>query len=150
MKMKSIALKSSVVLAAALSAAGAFAQSNAVTANVPFAFSIHNKVLPAGRYYVEGITSGQMPEGILVRNIDHPEYAVLELTSSSSVQPLPTHPAIGDRLVFDNRAGQYFLRGMRSQSNAVIVELPMTKSEKNAESQKEVAQRTQTAVIVGQ
>lgn len=87
--MKNITLKALVVLAGVFSAAGAFAESHTLTANVPFAFSVANKVLPAGHYEVEQVNNQQVPGGVLVRNIDHPEYAVLTLGSDGPWQGEP-------------------------------------------------------------
>ena len=147
--MKSIALKSLVVLAGVFSAAGALAQSNVVIANVPFAFSVENKVLPAGRYEVQQISSQQVPDGILIRNIDRPNYAALALVSEGPSQA-PNQVMTTVRLVFDNYSGQYFLREVRGPVDAVNAKLRVTKSEKSAVRQNEASQPTQTTIIAGQ
>jgi hypothetical protein len=116
--MKSIALKSLVILAGAISAASALAQDNVVTANVPFAFSVQNTVLPAGRYQIEQTIDRQIPDGVIIRNIDNPNHAVLALVSEGPF-PAPSQEIKNVRLVFDKYSGQYFLREVRGPVDAV-------------------------------
>ena len=118
--MKNITLKSLVVLAGVFSAAGALAQGNAVTANVPFAFSVQNKMLPAGHYQVEQIGSQDDPDGILLRNIDHPNYAALAMVAEGPLQA-PNKIITNVRLVFHQYRGHYFLGEVRGPVTASIV-----------------------------
>ena len=150
MKMKTITLKALVIVAGVLSAAGAFAQNHALTANVPFAFSVDNQVLPAGRYEIQTISNEQIPGGVIVRNIDHPRYTVLVLASNGQSQALPNHVITNGRLVFNNYDGKYFLREARGTFNAVNADFPVTKSEKSVQRQKQALLPTQAIVVAGQ
>ncbi|MBV8113978.1 MAG: hypothetical protein JO300_04500 [Silvibacterium sp.] len=128
--MKSIALKSLVILAGAISAASALAQDNMVTANVPFAFNVQNTVLPAGRYQIEQTIDRQVLDGVIIRNIDNPKYAVLALVPEGP--QAPSQEITNARLVFDKSSGQYFLREVRGPVNGVNAKFLVTKTENSA------------------
>ena len=147
--MRNFTLKALILLAGVFSAASAFAQSRVITANVPFAFSVENKVLPAGRYDIKQVGGQQFPSTVLIRNHDHPEYAVLTVTEANLSQ-LPNMKTTNARLVFDNYGGHYFLREVRGPEDVINAQFFVKKSEKAAQRRSEASRRTQTAVNAGQ
>jgi hypothetical protein len=146
--MKNVTLKTLVVLAGVFSAAGVFAQSKVVQADVPFAFSVENKVLPAGHYEISEIDTQMVPMGVLVRNVDHPSYGITALIAMDPSRDLKARS--DSRLVFNNYGGQYFLREVLGPAGTLNAELFVTKSEKNAKHQSEIAgQPVRTTVVAG-
>ncbi|HTD15527.1 MAG TPA: hypothetical protein VK673_10125 [Chthoniobacterales bacterium] len=130
--MKNITLKALIVLAGVLSAAGAFAQEKIIESNVPFAFSVGNKVLPAGRYEIKHLDSVQIPGGVLIRNVDHPEYAAITFGSAGSWTAMPVYNAHNPQFVFDIHDGKYLLREVRGPVGTINIEFPRNNAEKNA------------------
>ena len=147
--MKNITLKALIVLAGVLSAAGAFAQEKIIESNVPFAFSVGNKVLPAGRYEIKQFGSEQAPAGVLVRNIDYPNYGAVALVSVDPSQGMPNQQTSDSRLVFVNYSGHYFLREVRGPADSVNAEFTVTESEKSGK-HAVASNATQTTVVGGQ
>ena len=145
------ALRVFVALAGVFSAASVFAQSEPVVASVPFAFSVDNKVLPAGRYEVQQINDQQVPGGILVRNIDQPQYSAMVLGDEGAWEQTPSYNPVNERLVFDNDGGHYFLRQVRGPVESLNLEFPITKAEKTAERTTTMASNAaQTIIVAGQ
>src|ERR1700739_3206877 len=83
-EMKNFTLKALIAFAGVLSAASAFAQSRPLIADVPFAFSVDSRALPAGRYEIQAVSDQDLPGGILVRNLDHPQYSVVTLADEGA------------------------------------------------------------------
>ena len=134
-EVKNITLKVVVVLAGIFSAAAAFSQDRVIDANVPFAFSVGNKVFPAGRYQIKPVGGFQAPAGILIRNIDHPNYGAIALISIDPSQGLPNQGS-ESHLIFDNSNGYHFLRAVRGPEGTVNAEFSVSKSENNLKRQK--------------
>ena len=131
--MKKFTITALLTLAGLVSAGSAFAQiKHEVRAYVPFEFSVGDRMLPAGNYVFD---SESTPAGdnhvLLVRNIDHPQYAAVTIGNDGSWAQTPFYKADTERLVFDNYGGQYFLREIRGLS--LNLEFPTTKAEKTAE-----------------
>ena len=99
MKRNLITILSLVVMSLLLNATGAYAQSYA-KANVPFAFNVGAKQLPAGTYEI-GVLS-QSPNEIMIRNTETTAAAV---SIARNEGPRDTE----SKLVFDRIGTQYFL-----------------------------------------
>ena len=98
-----------------------FAQSYGVKANVPFDFTVANKLLPAGTYTVKRDASGL----IEIRNHDKP-IAVLTIANHDGNQS-PN----GGKLVFHKYGDQYFLSEILSDWETMNVSVPCSKAETN-------------------
>lgn len=135
--MKRITAFALFTLAGILSCGSALAQDHAVQATVPFDFTIGNKLLPPGTYTIAPVSD----EVIAIQNRDR-QVSILSSTSPDSRQA-------GSRsvLVFDEYAGQYFLREVLSESAALNVDLPRSKSEERA-SRQEAAVHNANQVVV--
>jgi hypothetical protein len=90
-------------LAATIVAAQCYGQVTAVKAEIPFAFQVGNKSLPAGEYSIQTI-QGTNEDVRMIRRID-----------SSAVAMAPTSPVVakngkpGMELVFHKYGDRYFL-----------------------------------------
>ena len=153
LEMKKFTVTALLTLAGLVSAGSAFAQIKqpAVRAYVPFEFSVGNKVLPAGNY-VFGSGSARTTDIhlLLVRNIDHPQYAAMTLGNDGAWEQAPFYKADTERLVFDNYGGQYFLREIRDQVESLNLEFPTTKAERTAERSTVASNAAQTTIVAGQ
>lgn len=132
--MKKFTVTALLTLAGLVSTGSAFAQtSHEVTAYVPFEFSVGDKVLPAGNYRFDEVSSPVSANEVVIQNIDQPRYTVLARGSDGPWQALPIYVTIRGGLVFDQYNGEHFLREVRGPLNAINVELPKSKAEKGAE-----------------
>jgi hypothetical protein len=147
-EMKNITLKALIALAGVFSAASALAQSEPLIANVPFAFSVDSKVLPAGRYEVQQVSDQQLPGGILVRNIDQPQYSAMTLADEDSWENMPSYKANTARLVFDDYDGKCFLHEARGPVETLNLRFPVTKAEKTARTL--ALNTSQTTIVAGE
>ena len=118
--MKRITAITLLALAGIIGTGKALAQSG-VNATVPFNFTVGNKALPAGTYWITR-TSGT---AIAIRNHDAGE-AVLSMTSQEP------NPSAKNVLVFDRYNGQYFLREILCESAKMNLDLPASKAEQRA------------------
>jgi hypothetical protein len=98
-----------------------FAQSNGVKANVPFDFTVANKLLPAGTYTMIRESTGL----IEIRNHDKP-VAVLTVVSHDE-----NTSSDGGKLIFHKYGDQYFLSEILSDWATMNVSVPRSKAEKN-------------------
>ena len=146
--MKNITLKALIVLAGVLPAAGALAQESPLRAKVPFAFSVDNKVLPAGRYEVQQVSNQLVPGEVLVRNLDRPKYSAMILADQGSWEDSLSYKADKAQLVFDEVDGQYFLHEVRGPLDALNLEFATTKTEKTARTV--ASNATQTTIVSGE
>jgi hypothetical protein len=96
-----------------------FAQSYGVKANVPFDFTVGNKLLPAGTYTLMRESS----ELIEIRNHDKP-IAVLTIASKDA-----NKSADGGKLIFHKYGDQYFLSEILSDWDTMNVRVPRSKTE---------------------
>ena len=122
--------------ASSLAAAGNLsAQNYQMKANIPFAFTMGSKTLPAGSYTV----SSPMPYVVTVRNNQN------HLGAASAVHDSDKQSR-NSVLVFNRYGDQYFLKEILSP-NAMNVSVPRCKREKSAQRQ-EAALREGTETLV--
>lgn len=92
-----------------LVAGNAVAQHKQVRANVPFSFTVGNKILPPGAYSITAVSEG----GIEIRNLDR----------HLSVLAMAPNTADGSKkenvLVFEKHAGEYSLRDVICETAAM-------------------------------
>ena len=119
--MKRISVFALFTLAGFLTAGNAVAQQHSVQANVPFDFTVGNKVLPAGTYSIASV----MDSAIEIRNAQT-HSAVLTRADSDS-----NRSQNGGVLVFEKRGSRYTLREILCESAAMNVSLPTEKKNKN-------------------
>ncbi|MGH9835558.1 MAG: hypothetical protein ACREBD_18680 [Blastocatellia bacterium] len=107
-----------------LAATPTFAQnsSSAVTADIPFDFSVANRTLPAGEYTVKG---GPNTASILIRN-DKGKGAVTVFAQLTN----PNSEAKKSALVFRRYGNQYFLARVIHTDGSYGREIAMSKTEK--------------------
>lgn len=120
-RIAAIALLAGTTLITAGSAA---AQSKVVEVNVPFNFTVNNTLLPAGGYTV-GFDL-QYPDVLVIR----------DGANNVRAQGLGQHASIGEgkprTLIFHHYGSQYFLSGVRFDSDSSGFFLPATRSEQQA------------------
>jgi hypothetical protein len=106
MKRNPITILSLVVMSLVFSATSAYSQTLA-KANVPFAFNVGQKQLPAGTYTVK--VEGTASNTIMIRNIETGESAL-----SCAGYEVPRRTT--DKLVFSHVGNEYFLSQIWSDS----------------------------------
>jgi hypothetical protein len=150
--MKKFTITALLTLAGLVSAGSAFAQiKHEVRAYVPFEFSVGDRMLPAGNYVFDSESTPAADNHVLlVRNIDHPQYAAVTIGNDGSWAQTPFYKADTERLVFDNYGGQYFLREVHGQLVSLNLEFPATKAEKTAERTTVASNAAQITIVAGQ
>ena len=93
-----------------------------VVAQVPFEFMVANKIVPAGEYEVQAITTDGRT--LVIRNAE----ANVGLFSSSS-QAEGKQNASNYALVFKHYGDRYFLSGIKLQGSKITYRLPESKVE---------------------
>jgi len=131
MKRNLISILSLVVTSLLLNATGAYAQSY-VKANVPFAFNVGAKQLPAGTYEIRVLS--QSPNEIMIRN--H-ETGTAALSIARSEGPRDTE----SKLVFDRIGNQYFLAEVWKGSGAGMI-VPTSKLEQELKKELQLAKES--------
>jgi hypothetical protein len=126
--MKSITAIALFAVAGSLGSASAFAQTHAVRATMPFAFTVGNKLLPAGTYTITPVSDDIVE---IQNSVTHTAVLSEAIPESNAVK--------SGSLVFDKYAGQYFLREIAGGVSALNVDLPLTKSEQKARMQETFA-----------
>jgi len=117
-----------LVLALASAVAAAKPQSSiSVVANIPFEFSVGSKAMPAGKYSVEAMPSGN---GLLIQSSDGKTSAI---RLSNAVESTKTQSHA--RLVFHRYGERYFLAEVWNGSDTTGRELLRSQEEKNIESE---------------
>jgi hypothetical protein len=129
MKRNFITILSLVVMSLLLNATGAYAQSYA-KADVPFAFNVGAKQLPAGTYEI-GVLS-QSPNEIMIRNT---ETTAAALSIARTESPRNTE----SKLVFDRIGTQYFLTEVWRGSGAGGMIVPTSKHERELKKELQLA-----------
>jgi hypothetical protein len=119
MKRNSIAQSSLVVLSLLLTVAGAHAQS-ATRVNVPFAFKVGTKQMPAGTYKIRNDFGTNF-----VRVLNVQTY-----TSAVAVGRRESPSKNTDKLIFHRYGNQYFLTEILGGKGSNAMVLPATKQEK--------------------
>jgi hypothetical protein len=109
-------------VASSLAAAGNLsAQNHQMKANIPFAFTVGSRTLPAGSYTISSPSSNLM----VVRNDQNRMAAASTVHGSDKQSPSSV-------LVFHRYGNQYFLEEILDPSNAMNVSVPRSKGEKSA------------------
>jgi hypothetical protein len=121
--MKRITAIALLAIANFAMATASLAQSNGVKANVPFAFTVGDKVLPAGIYTIKSESS----QVIVIRNHD------LTATALTLVDQESNNSPSGGRLVFHRYGGQYFLSEILCNAADMNVRIPTSKREKTVQ-----------------
>jgi hypothetical protein len=119
MKRNLITILSLVVGSLMFGATGSYAQSYA-QANVPFAFTVGQKQLPAGPYQFK--VTGQAENLIIIRNIETGE-SVLSIVLYEA--PRSTE----SKLVFDHVGNEYFLTQVWRESGSQGQSIPTSRRE---------------------
>ena len=96
------------------------AQSNGVRANVPFDFTVGDKLLPAGTYTIKE----QSEHVIVIKNHDKPIATVSLVNGDSHKSPN------GGKLMFHRYGSQYFLSEILCDQADMNLEVPTSKTEK--------------------
>jgi len=116
-RIKAIAL---LAIANFAMAGTSFAQSNGVRANVPFDFTVGNKLLPAGTYTIKE----QSDHLVVIQNYDKP-IAMLSLVNGDS-----NRSPNGGKLKFHRYGSQYFLSEILCDQANMNLQVPTSKTEK--------------------
>jgi hypothetical protein len=120
MKHNLFAILSLVVMSAMFNVASAYAQSFA-KADVPFAFNVGQKQLPAGTYEVK--VEGRASDTIMIRNMETGESA---LSVAAYENPRSTE----GKLVFNHVGNEYFLSEVWRESGSQGKRIPISKRER--------------------
>jgi hypothetical protein len=126
-----ISTLSLVVMSLLMNAALVNAQTGA-KANVPFAFNVGAKQLPAGTYTI--VPDGRDANAILVRNMSTGESAMSTASSEEAIQPK------GSRFVFHHVGAEYFLSEVWRESGSNGKTLPTSKQERELTKELQLAQ----------
>jgi hypothetical protein len=100
-------------------AGASFAQSTGVRANVPFDFTVGNKLLPAGTYTIKE----QSDHVIVIKNHDKPISAVSLVNGDGNRSPN------GGKLKFHRYGSQYFLSEILCDQADMNLRVPTSKTE---------------------
>ena len=118
--MKRITAIALVAIANLAMAGTSFAQSSGVRANVPFDFTVGNKLLPAGTYTIKE----QSEHVIQITNRDKPIAAVTLVNGDSHTSPN------GGKLMFHRYGSQYFLSEILCDQANMNLQVPTSNTEK--------------------
>jgi len=127
MKYNSISNSSLLVLSLLLTVSGPHAQS-AARANVPFAFKVGTKQMPAGTYTVRNEIGSNI---VMVRNLQTGRSAMAMARRESPAKKT-------DKLIFHRYGSQYFLTAILGGKGSQGMVIPTTSQEKELQ----VAQAT--------
>ncbi len=98
-----------------------------VKANIPFAFSIQNRNLPAGQYTIERVWSTNT-DLLVIRGENHSQSIFVSESAQKLDAPKQTE------LVFDKIGSHYFLREVWTVGETTGREVPEAKAEKEVKS----------------
>ena len=116
-----------IILLAGVLATGARAQASSgqhVIANIPFAFTVGNKTLPAGRYTVTVLNPSSDRKTLQVRSMDGHSTAIV-LTNS-----IDGSAAENSKLVFDRYGNHYFFAQAQIAGNSTTLAAVRSKAER--------------------
>ena len=99
----------------------------AVQVDVPHAFIVRDKTLPAGRYTVKRLSDTQ-PNVLVIRSDDGRDAVTFEAESAQANQ-IPRKA----ELVFDKLGDQYFLSQIWTPDSSFGYQLPRTKAQESLE-----------------
>src|ERR1700733_5679130 len=123
--------------ASSLAAAGNLsAQEHMVKANIPFDFTVNNKVLPAGTYTISSLS----PNAVEVRNMNGhiAELSLVQNDDKRSKTPV---------LVFQRYGSQYFLHEILA-ANSLNVTVPASKREQRRQQEAKLQESGQTLIAL--
>ena len=118
--MKRITAIALLAIANFAMAGTSFAQSNGVRANVPFDFTVGDKLLPAGTYIIKA----QSDHVIVIKNHDKPIAALSLVNGADNRSPN------GGKLKFHRYGSQYFLSEILCEQANMNLQVPTSKTEK--------------------
>jgi hypothetical protein len=125
--MKNLALLLFVSCLASVMPAHLAAQTFRLKANIPFAFVMNGKAMPAGPYE---INAGTLLQGtLMVRNEDNNVGALAPILAPTDPRPDESSAA---RLTFDHYGDQYFLARVSPGPEETGLELNTTAEERRA------------------
>jgi len=136
--MKRITATALLAIANFALAGASYAQSNGVLANVPFAFTVGNKVLPAGNYTIRS----ESTQVIMIKNHDHPAEAALSLVNQAS-----NGSPSGGKLLFKKYGSQYFLSEILCNPADMNLRIPPSKREKRAQHEQATLEGSSTTLV---
>jgi hypothetical protein len=119
----------------------AFAQLNSdqkIITNVPFEFTVANKVVPAGQWIAQRTT---MSDKALVITNRGARVAVTALTLPGEIKVEPRNSS----LVFEKYGNSYFLRAIKVEGNRATYRIPESKAE--AELRSENRQASEEVIV---
>jgi len=119
--MKFVSKLAILVAAGLLSASGSFAQT-VTTADIPFDFICQQTAMPHGTYEISTVDG----YAIQVSSKDGKHHAMSVVASTDTVR------GPGRKLVFHRYGDQYFLTEIQSWTGSNDIQLPTSKSEKQA------------------
>ena len=129
--MKRIAAISLILAAGFLTAGSALAQTNKAVANIPFAFSLHGRTLPAGHYTIS--TDFNTPNVLRVEDREDSVHIM------AIALPGADESKKDNTLVFHKYGNQYLLTTIRASGASMNCHLQTSKQEKWAKAQKQEA-----------
>ena len=112
------------------------AQDHMVKANIPFGFTVNNRVLPAGTYTISSLS----PYAVEVRNV---KGRIAELSAVHNDDKRSTTPV----LVFQRYGNQYFLHEILA-ANAMNVAVPRSKREQRRLQEAKLQESNQTLIAL--
>ena len=115
------------------------AQDHAVTANVPFNFTVATKLLPSGSYTITSDIAS--PNVVLIRDGEQ-HIAILSMVHADGKDSKK------NVLVFNKYGDQYFLHEILSSSSGINLELPASKLEKKVQHQEARLQGDGVQILV--
>ncbi|MDX6463778.1 MAG: hypothetical protein QOE55_7475 [Acidobacteriaceae bacterium] len=118
--MKRITAIALLAIANFAMAGTSFAQSTGVRANVPFDFTVGNKLFPAGTYTIKE----QSDHVIIITNYNKPIAALSLVNGNSNRSP------DGGKLKFHRYGSQYFLSEILCEQANMNLQVPTSKTEK--------------------
>jgi hypothetical protein len=117
--MKRITAIALLAIANFAMAGTSFAQSTGVRANVPFDFTVGNKLFPAGTYTIKE----QSDHVIIITNYNKPIAALSLVNGNSNRSP------DGGKLKFHRYGSQYFLSEILCEQANMNLQVPTSKTE---------------------
>lgn len=129
--MKRISALTLLVAAGFLTAGSAMAQSNAVTADIPFNFSLNGRTLPAGHYTIG--TDSSNPQILLVEDRDD------SVRLMTMALPGVDESQKNNTVAFHKYGNQYFLSTIRANGVSMNCHVATSKQEKWAKATTQAA-----------
>ena len=137
--MKRIQAIALLAIASLSATTGILAQERAITANVPFDFTVGEKLLPAGEYIISSPASGV----VQIQSANHE--LVADVIASQSYHQADA----GTQLVFNRYGSEYFLHRILDPSTSSLnMDLGSSKGEKRARMRQEEARLPSTEPIL--